>query len=143
MDFRVGLLILMVSFTAMVTMAHSSDYSVDFGFSGEPDGHGLVVGSLEDEMFMESESARRQLAQSRYISYRAMARGNVPCNQRGRRIENPIPRSMSKQRKKKPSQLLLYTLKLPNFSPSSLELFYRSTTRRRPPQRRRQSFHHC
>nr|XP_043630995.1 protein RALF-like 22 [Erigeron canadensis] len=41
-----------------------------------------VIGN-EEEIMMESESARRILAGRGYISYGAMHRNNVPCNQRG------------------------------------------------------------
>ncbi|KAI3769281.1 hypothetical protein L6452_00382 [Arctium lappa] len=39
---------------------------------------------MREEMMMESESARRILAGRGYISYSAMQKNNVPCNQRGR-----------------------------------------------------------
>ncbi|KAK1431004.1 hypothetical protein QVD17_14193 [Tagetes erecta] len=38
---------------------------------------------FDEEMMMESETARRVLAGKRYISYNAMAKNNIPCNQRG------------------------------------------------------------
>ncbi|KVI10470.1 rapid alkalinization factor-like [Cynara cardunculus var. scolymus] len=38
---------------------------------------------VREEMMMESESARRILAGRGYISYSAMQKNNVPCNQRG------------------------------------------------------------
>nr|XP_043620109.1 rapid alkalinization factor-like [Erigeron canadensis] len=38
---------------------------------------------MREEMMMESESARRILAGRGYISYGAMHKNNVPCNQRG------------------------------------------------------------
>ncbi|XP_071740268.1 rapid alkalinization factor-like [Rutidosis leptorrhynchoides] len=38
----------------------------------------------DEELMMESESARRILAGRGYISYGAMQKNNVPCNQRGR-----------------------------------------------------------
>ncbi|XP_071727172.1 rapid alkalinization factor-like [Rutidosis leptorrhynchoides] len=37
----------------------------------------------DEEIMMESESARRILAGRGYISYGAMQKNNVPCNQRG------------------------------------------------------------
>ncbi|PWA97250.1 Rapid ALkalinization Factor [Artemisia annua] len=39
---------------------------------------------MREEMMMESESARRVLAGRGYISYDAMQKNNVPCNQRGK-----------------------------------------------------------
>ncbi|CAN4104198.1 unnamed protein product [Withania somnifera] len=37
----------------------------------------------DEEMMMPSESARRALADQDHITYRAMARNAIPCNQRG------------------------------------------------------------
>ncbi|KAI3755774.1 hypothetical protein L1987_55580 [Smallanthus sonchifolius] len=42
----------------------------------------------EEETMMESESARRVLAGRGYISYEAMQKNNVPCNQRGQSYYN-------------------------------------------------------
>ncbi|KAL3522289.1 hypothetical protein ACH5RR_015123 [Cinchona calisaya] len=36
-----------------------------------------------EEMMLDSESNRRILAQTRYISYDALNKGNIPCNRRG------------------------------------------------------------
>lgn len=86
-----GLVVLMVSLAAMALVAHSMDYPIDMGMVAEPDGHGLVADTLEmeEEMMMESESARRQLGgQGGYISYGALGRNNVPCNQRGQSYYN-------------------------------------------------------
>ncbi|KAI3457449.1 hypothetical protein Pfo_014112 [Paulownia fortunei] len=90
MAFRVGLVVLVVSLAAMAMVAHSSDYSMDIGGVGEPDGHGLVADALDmnEEMMMESENARRQLWQGGYVSYGALSRNNVPCNQRGQSYYN-------------------------------------------------------
>ncbi|XP_073133859.1 protein RALF-like 19 [Henckelia pumila] len=85
MAFRVGLVFLLVALAAMLMAAHSKEYTVDLGFDVETDGHGLVADALDmdEEMMMESESLRRQLVQSRYISYGALNRNTVPCNRRG------------------------------------------------------------
>ncbi|KAL8264391.1 hypothetical protein R6Q59_022521 [Mikania micrantha] len=42
----------------------------------------------DEEMMMESEGARRVLAGRGYISYEAMQKNNVPCNQRGKSYYN-------------------------------------------------------
>ncbi|KAL0362677.1 UNVERIFIED_CONTAM: hypothetical protein Scaly_1222900 [Sesamum calycinum] len=92
MAFRcMGLLILLLSITALATVAQPKEYTFDLGLMGEPDGHGLVAASLEDEEFMmESEAARRQLApgERTYISYRSLGRNNVMCNTRGQSYYN-------------------------------------------------------
>ncbi|XP_073049149.1 protein RALF-like 19 [Primulina eburnea] len=85
MAFRVGLVFLLAALAAIVVAAHSTEYAIDMGLNVETDGHGLVADALDldEELMMESESARRQLAQSRYISYGALNRNTVPCNRRG------------------------------------------------------------
>ncbi|GMH24948.1 hypothetical protein Nepgr_026791 [Nepenthes gracilis] len=43
----------------------------------------------EDEMMLDSEAGRRQLAmQSRYISYAALKRNSIPCSRRGHSYYN-------------------------------------------------------
>ncbi|XP_073053842.1 protein RALF-like 19 [Primulina eburnea] len=83
MAFRVGLVIFLAALAAIA--AHSKEYTIDMGFDVDTDGHGLVADALEmdEELMMDSESARRQLAQSRYISYGALNKNTVPCNRRG------------------------------------------------------------
>lgn len=85
-----GLLILMLSLAAMAMVAHSGEYDVGMVAGLEVDGHGLVADavSMEEEMMMESETARRQLGPADYISYGALARDKVPCNQRGQSYYN-------------------------------------------------------
>ncbi|KAI3702838.1 hypothetical protein L6452_28591 [Arctium lappa] len=43
----------------------------------------LGIDPKEETMMMEPESVRRMLAGRGYISYGAMQKNNVPCNQRG------------------------------------------------------------
>ncbi|XP_075524048.1 protein RALF-like 19 [Primulina tabacum] len=83
MAFRVGLVILLAALAAIA--AHSKEYTIDVGFDVETEGQRLVADALEmdEELMMDSESARRQLAQSRYISYGALNKNTVPCNRRG------------------------------------------------------------
>ncbi|KAL1569901.1 hypothetical protein AAHA92_01318 [Salvia divinorum] len=85
MALRMGLFVLMVSLA--VAVAHSGTY--DMG-EMEPDGHGLVEDAIDmdEEMMMESESARRQLGRAGYISYGALSRNKIPCNKRGRSYYN-------------------------------------------------------
>ncbi|KAL6992560.1 hypothetical protein U1Q18_010670 [Sarracenia purpurea var. burkii] len=48
---------------------------------------GDCIDEDEGEM-MDSDAARRVLAQQRYISYGALRRNNVPCNRRGQSYYN-------------------------------------------------------
>ncbi|PIN18344.1 hypothetical protein CDL12_09004 [Handroanthus impetiginosus] len=90
MAFRAGLVFLVVAIAAMAMVVQSKEY-MHIGVVAEPDGHGLVADALDidEELMMESESARRQLARGGgYISYGALNRNNVPCNRRGRSYYN-------------------------------------------------------
>lgn len=90
MSFRVGLIFLMAALAGMATVAHSSDHPIYFGLGGSY-GDGLVVESmdhLDQDMMMDSDSVRRQLGQAGYVSYGALNRNNVPCNQRGQSYYN-------------------------------------------------------
>lgn len=90
MSVRVGLVFLMAALAGMATVAHSSDHPIYFGLGGSY-GDGLVVEAmdhLDQEMMMDSDSVRRQLGQAGYVSYGALNRNNVPCNQRGQSYYN-------------------------------------------------------
>ncbi|GER43079.1 rapid alkalinization factor [Striga asiatica] len=85
---RFALAVLLVALAAMAAAAYAGDFSQAVA---EPQGHGDLVADALDfdqEMMMESESARRQLRRGGYISYGAMGRNNVPCNRRGRSYYN-------------------------------------------------------
>lgn len=97
----------MLSLAATARVAHSREYNHTGMVSGlEADGHGLVADdfNMEEEMMMESEIARRQLGDAGYVSYAALGRNNVPCNQRGQsyyncrqhQTANPYTRGCSK-----------------------------------------------
>ncbi|PIN03771.1 hypothetical protein CDL12_23694 [Handroanthus impetiginosus] len=91
MAFRVVLVLLMVALATMATAASAKEHAIHFGLRPQVDGHGLVADALEldEELLMESESARRQLGQAGgYISYGALNRNNVPCNRRGQSYYN-------------------------------------------------------
>ncbi|KAL2245431.1 protein RALF-like 19 [Sesamum indicum] len=87
MAFRgMGLLILLLSIAALATVAQPTQYTIDLGLTGEPDGHGLMAAALEDQEFMmESETARRQLwnGGEGYVGYRSLGKNNLPCSRRG------------------------------------------------------------
>ncbi|CAI9102134.1 OLC1v1000354C1 [Oldenlandia corymbosa var. corymbosa] len=55
-----------------------------------PAGSGLV-GDAEAEFELDSESNRRILATTRYISYGALQRNSVPCSRRGQSYYNCRP----------------------------------------------------
>ncbi|XP_051115560.1 protein RALF-like 19 [Andrographis paniculata] len=91
MAFRTELVLLAVALAAMVAVAHSTKghEAVHFGTKFDVAGHGLPMDLDGDEFLMESESARRQLGGGGgYISYGALNRNNVPCNQRGQSYYN-------------------------------------------------------
>lgn len=50
-----------------------------------------TVGDLlgeDEELMMDSEINRRQIAQKRYISYGALKKNSIPCNRRGQSYYN-------------------------------------------------------
>ncbi|KAL8505819.1 hypothetical protein ACS0TY_016879 [Phlomoides rotata] len=88
---RVALVVLMVALVASAAVAYPSDGGAYYGLGSGDGGQGLVgdvMEQLDQEMLMESESARRQLRGAGHIGYGALARNRVPCNQRGRSYYN-------------------------------------------------------
>ena len=90
---RVALVVLMVAVVAMaVVTAYPSDNGPYYGLGSGGDGGQALVGDvldqLDQEMLMESESARRQLGSAGHIGYGALARNRVPCNKRGQSYYN-------------------------------------------------------
>lgn len=83
---RIGILVIILAFTFpyfRTTMSMLPQWTVLTRF---PSISRQLVGDtidMSEEMMMESESARRALAGRGYISYNAMQKNNVPCNQRG------------------------------------------------------------
>ncbi|KAI6703733.1 hypothetical protein NL676_012869 [Syzygium grande] len=74
---------------SLAVVAESSPYS--FGFVGAGDLSVSVGDSMDafDEMMMDSEINRRQLAgRRRYVSYGALKKNTVPCNRRGHSYYN-------------------------------------------------------
>ncbi|KAJ0801635.1 putative rapid ALkalinization Factor [Helianthus annuus] len=91
-----GIMFLIIWAMMFSCFAVSSSMNVPFkpnwvGLSHLSNGPGQLVRDTinpEEEMMMESESARRILAGRGYISYEAMSKNNVPCNQRGQSYYN-------------------------------------------------------
>ncbi|CAI9295103.1 hypothetical protein Lser_V15G35192 [Lactuca serriola] len=85
---RVVIIMLAITFPRFATskpiiLSSQPQWTVLNRLSGS---HRRLVGDtidIREEMMMESESARRILAGRGYISYNAMQKNNVPCNQRG------------------------------------------------------------
>lgn len=86
------LLLNLVMFSALVLTflpsSASSSAADDFTWMSSSGSGGGCRGSIGEcmtsgEMEMESESTRRILATSNYISYGALQGNNVPCSQRG------------------------------------------------------------
>ncbi|KAI3509840.1 hypothetical protein L1887_25363 [Cichorium endivia] len=87
-NIRVVIIMLAISFPRFTTskpmiLSSQPQWTVLNRLSGSP--RRLVGDTIDmrEEMMMESESARRILAGRGYISYNAMQKNNVPCNQRG------------------------------------------------------------
>lgn len=88
---RVALVVLMVALVAAAAVAYPIDNGPYYGLGSADGGQALVgdvLDQLDQEMLMESESARRQLRQAGHIGYGALARNKVPCNQRGQSYYN-------------------------------------------------------
>ncbi|CAI9087430.1 OLC1v1021497C1 [Oldenlandia corymbosa var. corymbosa] len=85
---RSHLAVLLAVLAMAVVMAESSSFGsikasgFDLPFSKCNGRVGDCIDESE-EMMLDSESNRRLLAQSRRISYGALNKNNVPCNQRG------------------------------------------------------------
>ncbi|CAH9108049.1 unnamed protein product [Cuscuta epithymum] len=77
---HLALLILLLSNMALSLVVDASIYMDAMSFPASSSG-GLIEDN--EEMLMESESSRRVLSQSRYISYAAMNKDSIPCNRRG------------------------------------------------------------
>ncbi|KAH6764267.1 hypothetical protein C2S52_013183 [Perilla frutescens var. hirtella] len=91
MSFRAGLVFLAAALAAMAMVAHSGDHPIYFGLGGTYGfDQGLISESMDhlDQEMEYSDSARRQLGQAGYISYGALSRNKVPCNQRGQSYYN-------------------------------------------------------
>ncbi|KAA8523916.1 hypothetical protein F0562_010339 [Nyssa sinensis] len=91
MGFRLGLVLLLLASTMAVESKLLGE--TEWGLahlSGTSGGDELVADliNLEEEMMMDSEQARRTLAQTRFISYSALKANNVPCNRRGNSYYN-------------------------------------------------------
>ncbi|KAL3631431.1 hypothetical protein CASFOL_024415 [Castilleja foliolosa] len=91
MAFRAaGPILLMITLAITSEVAHSMDH---LGYFRLTDGHGDLIADafeqLDQERMMESDTSRRQLGGGGgYISYGAMGRNSVPCNQRGQSYYN-------------------------------------------------------
>ncbi|XP_019187977.1 PREDICTED: rapid alkalinization factor [Ipomoea nil] len=61
------------------------------GSGGRCDGSTAECLAEAEELEMESESSRRILATTRYISYGALQKNNIPCSRRGASYYNCRP----------------------------------------------------
>ena len=86
------LLILLLARVFLIAESSFADYKEAlFDIDSVIPSHGIAtcngrVGDCIDEaeeMMLDSEASRRVLAQTRYISYDALRRGNIPCSRRG------------------------------------------------------------
>ncbi|RAL45321.1 hypothetical protein DM860_014731 [Cuscuta australis] len=100
MDLRLSMIVVLtISSAAMIPAAESSAVPVDRhaalltrrARARCGGGGGDLVGDCGgegEEMSMESEMSRRVLAQTRYISYAALAADTIPCRRRGNSYYN-------------------------------------------------------
>ncbi|KAK1390101.1 Rapid ALkalinization Factor [Heracleum sosnowskyi] len=90
--FSIPVFVLLLAMTmAIIVESSHSPFDVQLGLIGRNGDGGLLVGDMIDpneEMMMESESARRNLVGKRYISYDALRKNSVPCSRRGQSYYN-------------------------------------------------------
>ncbi|KAH8499771.1 hypothetical protein Peur_041727 [Populus x canadensis] len=84
---------LLLSAVLAVRVSLSSSTAVDFlPLESSSECRGSIAECLMDEEFgMDTESNRRILATSRYVSYGALRRNTVPCSRRGASYYNCRP----------------------------------------------------
>ncbi|KAK4743727.1 hypothetical protein SAY87_010039 [Trapa incisa] len=87
MELRLWLIGLFLVLAAVAESSSIDPNSTDHRYSLSSGGRGLE-GLDSQEMLMDSETSRRQLAASRYISYGALKKNAIPCNQRGQSYYN-------------------------------------------------------
>lgn len=87
MSFQVHLILVAATLAALAAVAHSGEHPLYMGMGM---GQGLVSDSmdhLDQDMTMDDPS-RRQLSSAGYISYGALMRNKVPCDQKGQSYYN-------------------------------------------------------
>ncbi|KAJ7968576.1 Rapid ALkalinization Factor [Quillaja saponaria] len=85
MDCKPWLIFLLLALAMVATQASSiHDVSWGVSYTGSV---GDLIGE-DNEMLLDSESSRRQLAGGRYISYGALKANQVPCGRRGQSYYN-------------------------------------------------------
>ncbi|XP_057791172.1 protein RALF-like 19 [Salvia miltiorrhiza] len=88
MSFQVHLILVAAALAALATVAHSGEHLLYVGKSGSYGmGQGLVADSMEQDMMMD-EPSRRHLSSAGYISYGALMRNKIPCDQKGQSYYN-------------------------------------------------------
>ncbi|CAA2954536.1 Hypothetical predicted protein [Olea europaea subsp. europaea] len=90
MGFRAGLVFMfLLAIVSAMAMAAQSSGTDNFFYGAVIPQRGHESMDLDvDELMMDSETSRRQLYYSRYISYAALRKNNIPCNRRGNSYYN-------------------------------------------------------
>ncbi|WOH07617.1 hypothetical protein DCAR_0727050 [Daucus carota subsp. sativus] len=88
----IHVLVLILAMTmAIIAQSSHSPLDVELAVIGHSDDSAMLVGDVidrDEEMMMESESARRNMAGQSHISYDALNKNRVPCNRRGQSYYN-------------------------------------------------------
>lgn len=89
MEFKVCLVVLLLALAMVAAVESSKIQDASWGLKHRHDTNvGDIIGE-ENEMLLDSEASRRQLAQrGRFISYEALKKNNVPCGRRGNSYYN-------------------------------------------------------
>ncbi|PKI51505.1 rapid alkalinization factor-like [Punica granatum] len=92
------LLAICAALAIFAALASSTAFAAELEWASLSAAVGRTAGKLvgeEEEFGLDSETNRRILATSRYISYGAMQRNTVPCSRRGASYYNCKPGAQS------------------------------------------------
>ena len=89
----ISTLLLLAEVLSSTTVEATGNHHHQWGWTAvKPACQGSIADCMADSEFeMDSESNRRILATTNYISYRALQRNTVPCSQRGASYYNCKP----------------------------------------------------
>lgn len=91
MSLQVHIIFLAAALASLATAAHAAEHPFYAGMTGSYGmGKGLVADSMDhiDQDMKMDDPIRRYLGSAGYISYGALARNKVPCNQKGKSYYN-------------------------------------------------------
>ncbi|KAL1567176.1 hypothetical protein AAHA92_02684 [Salvia divinorum] len=90
MSLQVHIIFIAAALAALAIVAHSAEHPFYVGSYGMGQGQGLVADSMDhiDHDKMMEDPIRRHLGSAGYISYGALARNKIPCDQKGKSYYN-------------------------------------------------------